>query len=65
VRLRQTPQPQLRACHPWLASLKGVGVMTEASVSCGVGIHVVVWASTFVATGTGRHLEQCDVVVGG
>ena len=38
--------------------------MTEASMSCGAGIHVVVWAPTFVASATGRHPEQCDVVVG-
>jgi hypothetical protein len=38
--------------------------MTEASMSCGAGIQVVVRAPTFVAGVTGRHPEQCDVVVG-
>ena len=64
MRLRQTPQPELKARHPWLTLLKGVRVMTEASMSCGAGIHVVLWTPTFVASATGRHPEQCDVVVG-
>lgn len=38
--------------------------MTEASMSCGAGIHVVVWAPTFVASAKGRQPEQRDVVAG-
>lgn len=56
-------QSELKARHPWRASLKGVRGMTKASMSRGVSIRGVLWASTLVASVPGCDPELCDVVV--
>jgi len=64
VRLRQTPPVRTKGPSPLDRFAEGVRLMTKASMSCGAATPVVVWAPTAVASVTGCHPEQCDVVVG-